>query len=97
MKLTREQVMQIADLAKLDLTDAEIDLYADQLSAVLNYADRLSALNTDDIPPTATVLPIRSVMRADEVRPSLTPEQVTRNAPDAIENQFRVDVVLEDE
>ncbi len=95
MKLSREQVIDIADLAKLDLTEQEIEQYAEQLSAVLDYADRLNELNTDDIPPTASVLPLQSVMREDEVRPSLPPEKVLANAPAAVDNQFRVDAVLE--
>lgn len=95
MKLSREQVMQIAELAKLRLTDAEIDQYAEQLSAVLDYASRLEALNTADIPPTASVLPLENVLREDEVRPSLPRPTVVANAPDAIEGQFRVAAVLE--
>lgn len=95
MKLTREQVIDIADLAKLDLTEQEIEQYADQLSAVLDYASRLAQLNTDDIPPTASVLPLKNVMRDDIVEPSLTPDQVIANAPSASENQFRVDAILE--
>ncbi|MBX3064392.1 MAG: Asp-tRNA(Asn)/Glu-tRNA(Gln) amidotransferase subunit GatC [Anaerolineae bacterium] len=95
MKLSREQVMQIAELAKLELTDAEIDTYAEQLSAVLDYASRLDQLDTSNIPPTATVLPLENVMREDVVRPSLTRAQVIANAPDAIEAQFRVSAVLD--
>jgi aspartyl-tRNA(Asn)/glutamyl-tRNA(Gln) amidotransferase subunit C len=95
MKLSREQVMQIAELAKLRLTEAEIDQYAGQLSAVLEYASRLEALNTADIPPTASVLPLENVLREDEVRPSLPRSTAVANAPDAIEGQFRVAAVME--
>ncbi len=95
MKLSREQVIDIADLAKLELTEAEIEHFAEQLSAVLDYASRLEKLNTDDIPPTATVLPLQNVMREDEVRPSLPRDQVVANAPAAIDGQFRVDAVLD--
>ncbi len=95
MKLTREQVTDIADLAKLDLTEQEIDQFAEQLSAVLDYADRLNELRTDDIPPTASVLPLQNVLREDEVRPSLPTEKALRNAPAAVDDQFRVDAVLE--
>jgi aspartyl-tRNA(Asn)/glutamyl-tRNA(Gln) amidotransferase subunit C len=97
MSLSRQQVMQIAELAKLDLTEAEIEQYSGQLSAILEYAERLNALNTEDIPPTATVLPLRTVLRDDAVRPSLTRQQVVANAPDAVEGQFRVSAVLEEE
>jgi aspartyl-tRNA(Asn)/glutamyl-tRNA(Gln) amidotransferase subunit C len=95
VKLSREQVIAIAELAKLDLTEQEIEQYAEQLSAVLDYASRLEQLNTDDIPPTASVLPLQNVMREDVVRPSLPREQVIANAPAAIEGQFRVDAVLD--
>jgi aspartyl-tRNA(Asn)/glutamyl-tRNA(Gln) amidotransferase subunit C len=95
VKLSREQVTGIADLAKLDLTETEIEQYADQLSAVLDYASRLEQLDTNNIPPTATVLPLENVMREDEVQPSLPREQALANAPAAIEGQFRVDAVLD--
>jgi aspartyl-tRNA(Asn)/glutamyl-tRNA(Gln) amidotransferase subunit C len=97
MSLSREQVMQIAELAKLDLTEAEITQYAGQLSAVLEYAARLDDLDTANIPPTATVLPLRGVMREDETRPSLDRQGALSNAPDAIEGQFRVNAVLDSE
>jgi aspartyl-tRNA(Asn)/glutamyl-tRNA(Gln) amidotransferase subunit C len=96
VKLTREQVMDIAELAKLELTEQEIEQYGDQLSAILDYAERLSQLETDHIPPTATVLPLENVMREDVVRPSLPRDQVVANAPAALDDQFRVDAVLEE-
>ncbi len=95
MKLSRAQVMDIAELAKLELTDQEIEQFTGQLSAVLDYASRLEQLDTQDIPPTATVLPLKSVMREDAVRPSLPCEQALTNAPDSVEGQFRVNAVLE--
>jgi aspartyl-tRNA(Asn)/glutamyl-tRNA(Gln) amidotransferase subunit C len=95
VSLTREQVIEIAELAKLDLTEEEIIKYGSQLSAVLDYATRLDQLNTDHIPPTASVLPLDTVLREDEVRPSLARDKVVANAPDAVEGQFRVNAVLE--
>jgi aspartyl-tRNA(Asn)/glutamyl-tRNA(Gln) amidotransferase subunit C len=95
VKLTHQEVMNIAELAKLDLTDAEIDQFADQLSAVLDYASRLDQLDTKDIPPTATVLPLENVMRDDVARPSLPREQALANAPDTADGQFRVNAVLD--
>jgi aspartyl-tRNA(Asn)/glutamyl-tRNA(Gln) amidotransferase subunit C len=97
MSLTREQVEYIAELAKLELSEAELNRYTQQLSAVLDYASALQKIDTENIPPTASVLPLTSVMREDEVRPSLPKEKVTLNAPDAIEGQFRVDAVLDTE
>ena len=96
MKLTLEQVEHIAELAKLALTDEEKEAYREQLSAILEYADRLQQLDTDAIPPTATVLPLRNVMREDDVGPSLPVEQILANAPDVQDNCFRVKAILGD-
>jgi len=94
-RLTREQVAHIADLARLALTEAEMALYQEQLSAVLEYAARLQTLDTDAIPPTSTVLPARNVMRADAPTPSLAVDDVLANAPDHADGCFRVQAVLE--
>lgn len=95
MKLSREEVEHIADLSKLTLSDGEITRYQEQLSAILEYFDRLQELETEDIPPTATVLPLRSVMRDDDARPPLDREKVLENAPEAEDGCFRVPAVLE--
>jgi aspartyl-tRNA(Asn)/glutamyl-tRNA(Gln) amidotransferase subunit C len=95
MKLTREQVTHIAGLARLALTEEELALYQEQLSEVLEYFERLQAVDTAAIPPTATVLPVRNVMRADEPRPSMAQEDILANAPQAKEGCFQVQAVLE--
>jgi aspartyl-tRNA(Asn)/glutamyl-tRNA(Gln) amidotransferase subunit C len=95
MKLTLAQVEHIAQLARLDLSEAEKLRYREQLSAILDYANRLQALDTGDIPPTASVLPPRSVLRPDLVRPGLALPDLLRNAPDTEADQFRVPPVLE--
>ena len=97
MKLSLAQVEHVAKLAQLALTDQEKELFRDQLSSILQYAERLQELDTGDIPPTASVLPLENVMRDDEVRPSLPLADALTNAP-AVENGcFRVPVVLEGE
>ncbi len=96
MKIDRATVEHIAELAKLELTDEEIDLYAGQLSAILEYAERLQAVDTDAIPPTASVLPLRNVLRPDQARPSLPREAALANTADPAEGQFRVEAVLDD-
>jgi aspartyl-tRNA(Asn)/glutamyl-tRNA(Gln) amidotransferase subunit C len=93
--LTRETVENIAELAKLDLTEAEIELYREQLSEILDYVDMLNSLDTDDIPPTASVLPVNSVMRSDQTRPTLPTDIALASAPDQEAQQFRVDAVLD--
>jgi aspartyl-tRNA(Asn)/glutamyl-tRNA(Gln) amidotransferase subunit C len=95
MKLTLAQVEHIAELAKLALSDDEKARYQEQLSAILDYAERLQAVDTSTIPPTATVLPLRNVMRADEPRDSMRREDVLANAPQTEADCFRVQAVLD--
>jgi aspartyl-tRNA(Asn)/glutamyl-tRNA(Gln) amidotransferase subunit C len=94
MKLGREEVQHIAELARLALSDEELVLYQEQLSAILEYFDRLQELDTEAIPPTASVLPLRSVMRADEPRLPTVREDILDNAPDAEGGCFKVPAVL---
>lgn len=95
MALTLEEVEHIAALARLRLTDEEKARYREQLSAVLDYMVRLKRLDTSAIEPTATVLPLRTVLRPDVSRPSLPPDQLLANAPAAEADMFRVPPVLE--
>jgi len=95
MKLGREQVQHIADLARLALSDEEQVLYQEQLSAILEHFEQLQELDTGAIPPTATVLPLRSVMRADEPRHPFSRENILANAPAAERGCFKVPAVLE--
>ena len=97
MELSHEEVRKIAELAKLDLTDAEVALYAGQLSDVLRYFQRLQAVDTSHIPPTASVLPLKNVFRPDEPQTPLSPEEVVANAADSLDNQFRVHAVFGDD
>jgi aspartyl-tRNA(Asn)/glutamyl-tRNA(Gln) amidotransferase subunit C len=95
MKLSRAEVEHIAELAKLGLTEEEKEEFREQLSAILEYAEVLQKLDTEAIPPTATVLPLQNVMRPDEVAPSFSQEDIFANAPDAAEGCFRVRAILE--
>ncbi|MCB9435458.1 MAG: Asp-tRNA(Asn)/Glu-tRNA(Gln) amidotransferase subunit GatC [Anaerolineales bacterium] len=95
MALSRAEVQHIAELAKLHLTDAEIDAYTEQLSAILDYALELNSLDTDAIPPTASVLPLQNVMADDVVQPTLDRATLLRNAPDSEAGQIRVKAILE--
>jgi len=95
MALTLEEVEQIAALARLRLTDDEIAHYREQLSAILDYMAKLKELDTSAIEPTATVLPLRTVLRPDVVTPSLPLAELLANATDAEANMFRVPPVLE--
>jgi aspartyl-tRNA(Asn)/glutamyl-tRNA(Gln) amidotransferase subunit C len=95
MALTREQVRHVAELAKLKLTAAEVELFQKQLSAVLEDAARLDELDTDQIPPTAAVLPLHNVMRADQRQPSFPRDAMLANAPATEDGFIQVKVVLE--
>ena len=95
MALTLEEVRAIARLARLQLTAEEEELFASQLSDVLDYAARLGEVDTSEISPTASVLPMNAPLRPDEVRPCLPREQLLANAPDQEGGMFRVPRVLE--
>ena len=92
--LTTAEVEHIAELAKLGLGEEEKRTFQEQLSAILGYFETLQEVDTSAIPPTATVLPLRNVMREDEVRPSLAPELVLENAPEREDDSFKVQAVL---
>jgi aspartyl-tRNA(Asn)/glutamyl-tRNA(Gln) amidotransferase subunit C len=95
MSLTLEQVEHIANLARLELTDEEKTLYREQLSDILDYVARLQALDTNGIPPTSSVLPPRSVLRADQPGSSLPTAVLLNNAPQVEQDQFRIPAVFE--
>jgi aspartyl-tRNA(Asn)/glutamyl-tRNA(Gln) amidotransferase subunit C len=95
VKIDRETVEHIAELAKLQLTEDEINLYAEQLSAILDYAESLQEIDTSAIPPTASVLPLRNVLRPDVAQPSLPRDEALANAADQVDGQFRVDAILD--
>ena len=95
MKLSLAHVEHVARLAQLTLSDQEKELFREQLSSILEYAERLQQLDTSAIPPTATVLPLENMMRDDQMRPSLPLADVLANAPNTEDGYFRVPVVLE--
>lgn len=93
--LSAEDVRAIADLARLELSEAEVVLYQRQLSDILDYFKKLEELDTSHIDPTSSVLPLTSVMRADEAGEALPVDDVVANAPDSDGEQFRVRAVLD--
>ena len=96
MQLTTAEVRHVAELAKLALTDAEVEEYTQQLSAILAYADQLRAIDTSNVPPTPYVLPLSTIMREDEPGPCLTNAAALANAPDSDNGFFRVRAVFEE-
>jgi len=95
MKLSREEVLHIALLARLGLTEAEVDKFSQQLSNILESFEALQQVDTSDIPPTAQSIALQNVLREDEVAPSLPPDDVLANAPQQEGDFFRVRAVLE--
>ena len=93
-RITRDDVAHVADLARLTLSDEELDLFTDQLAAVLDHARDVEALDTAGVPPTAHPLPLRNVLRDDEVRPSLDRDEVLAQAPASEGGRFAVPPVL---
>lgn len=95
MKLTRAQVQHVAQLARLGLTDEEMEALASELSSILEYIDQLEQLDTSSIAPTAQVGELVDVMREDEVEPSLSVEEALANAPSREGDYFRVRAMQE--
>lgn len=97
MTISREQVEHVARLARLELTDDEVELFRGQLSAVLERAERIQSLDLSDVPPTSHPVELRNVWRADEVIPPQDPEAILANAPQREGTLFRVPRILEEE
>ena len=93
-ELTREDAAYVARLARLDLTDEELDTFAGQLATVLAHAAAVAALDTRDVEPTSHPLPLRNVLRLDEVKPSLDRDEVLAQAPSVEDGRFRVPRIL---
>ncbi len=96
MKLSREEVLHIAALAKLGVTEADVEKMQEQLSNILENFEVLQKVDTADVPPTAQSVALQNVIFADEVRPSLPQEDVLANAPQREGEFFKVKIVLED-
>jgi aspartyl-tRNA(Asn)/glutamyl-tRNA(Gln) amidotransferase subunit C len=96
VQLSHDEVRAIAQLARLELSDNEIALFAGQLSHILDYFEHLQQVDTSHVESTASVLPITNVLRPDTATNPLAPEDAVANSSDATDNQFRVRAVLEE-
>lgn len=94
-RITRADVEHVAALARLALTEDEIEALTRELDVVLEHAEELAALDVDGVEPTAHPLPLVNVLRPDEVRPSLDRDEVLAQAPDAEDGRFRVPRILD--
>ena len=88
--ISKEEVLKVARLARLELTDDEVARFQEQLSAILDAVSKVSELDLSDVPPTAHPLEIQNAWAEDEVQPSLSLDDVFANAPDRDGDLFRV-------
>jgi len=94
-KIDIEQVRQVAKLSRLDLSENEISQFSTQLSAILEYVEKLNQLDTANVEPLAHCLPVNNCLRADEIKPSLGTGKTLANAPDKDEQFFIVPKILD--
>ena len=90
MAISREQVLHVAKLAELDLTDSEVERFGEQLNAILEAVGKVSELDLAEVPPTSHPLAVVNVLASDEPRPPLPLEDVFANAPAREDDYFRV-------
>lgn len=94
-KLTRDEILKLAKLARLQLTDEEVEKFSDEISAILGYIDQLQSVNLNGVETTNQVTGLVNVMRKDEVYSySVTPEQLLKNAPETEDGQIKVKRML---
>jgi len=94
--ISREDVVHVARLARLALTDAELETMREQLNAILSHIDALRAVDTSGVEPTSHAVPQFNVMREDEPRPCFPVEEMLANAPDRAGDFFRVPRIIEE-
>ena len=95
--ISRDEVAHLADLARIDLDDAELDHLAPQLAVILESVASIRGVAGDDVPPTSHPLPLTNVFRDDVLQQCLTPEQALAGAPETEEQRFKVPRILGDE
>lgn len=96
-RISRDEVAHLAQLARLAVTDEELDLFAGQLGVILGSVARVSEVAVADIPPTSHAVPLTNVFRADVVCPSLDRDTVLAGAPSVEDDKFRVPRILTEE
>jgi aspartyl-tRNA(Asn)/glutamyl-tRNA(Gln) amidotransferase subunit C len=96
MSLSAEEVRKVADLARLEMSEADVATMARQLSAIVAYINQLQTINTDGVEPLAHALDLHDVFRADEPAPSLSADEALANAPARKDNFYSVPAVFGD-
>lgn len=95
MKLELKVVEDVANLARLGLSEAEKERMREELAPIIDYFELLNEVETSHIPPTAQVIAVQNLMRPDEVAPSVTPQEALANAPSREDSYFRVRPIFE--
>ena len=95
MKITKDQVLYVADLARLDLDDASIDKFAGQIGTILDYIDKLNEVDTDGVRPTSHAISLTNAFREDEQIEHLDPGKALANAPEKEDGSFIVPKIIE--
>jgi len=95
MKITRQEVMHIAQLARLEFSEEETDKFTEQLDAILNYFDKLKTVDTKSVEPTSHAIMVNNVFREDAVVESFPRDSNLANAPDKESNCFRVPKIID--
>jgi aspartyl-tRNA(Asn)/glutamyl-tRNA(Gln) amidotransferase subunit C len=95
-KISREDVQHVARLARLELSEAELERMRVEMDAILTYMDKLRSLDTAGVEPTSHAVPLHNVLRDDEPRPSASRDDMLANAPDRAGDFFRVPRIIEE-
>ena len=95
MKIARQEVEHVAVLARLALNETELDQLTGQMNQILSYVEKLNELDTENIIPTAHAVPVENAFREDVIRPSIGGVKALSNAPEAVNNCFKVPQIIE--
>jgi aspartyl-tRNA(Asn)/glutamyl-tRNA(Gln) amidotransferase subunit C len=96
-EITPDLVRHLAGLARIDVTNEEVERFTQQLGLIVDSVATIKAAVEGDVPATSHPIPMANVFREDVVEPSLTQEQALSSAPDSAEGRFRVAAILEEE
>lgn len=94
-EITNERIKKIADSVRIEISDEEAETYTGQINSIIEYASKLSELNTDDVQPTTHGIVLENVLRDDVPKQSITQEEVLKNAPEEQDGHFKVPSIME--
>jgi len=96
-EISKKEVEKICDLSNLEVDDKEKNKFTEELGDILDYIEKLNQLDTSGVKPTAYPVKLRNVLRKDNVEESIEKEEVLKNAPDKVEDQFKVPPIMNEE